>query len=62
MPADNNGGQHDSEGVRKVPGVTRLDTGHLVRLHTTLETKSQDTIIDVYVTVVPVKMASRALK
>jgi hypothetical protein len=35
---------------------------HLIALKTALETKARDTLIDVYITVVPVKNASGALK
>lgn len=49
------GGQDDSD-------AADLGTGRLVPLKTTLETRKRDTVVEVYVTAVPIKAASGALR
>ncbi len=46
----------------KFNGANSFGDGYLVPLKTTLETTARDTIIDVYVTIIPIKQASNTLK
>ena len=59
MSCERNGSQI-SEASDPVP--ERFGSGKLVPLKTALETTSRDVAINVYVTLVPVKQASAALK
>lgn len=54
------GGRDDV--VRQSVGDLSLREGRLVPLKTTLETRKRDEVVEVYVTAVPIKAASSALR
>jgi tRNA-specific adenosine deaminase 3 len=60
MSGENTGNQSFVEESDAIPA--RFGSRKLVPLKTTLETRARDTVINVYVTLVPVKQASTALK